>query len=572
MTTASPSTDRSSPVALNAALDQFFAHYCRRRPVNATLTGIHDFDDQLPDWSAAGLDALDAEMHDIERALSDALPTDGSHLRTSADFAGVDADLARAFLAIQRAENAGGHGVRANPALWTGEAIFAVVSLMIRNFASVEERMAAAVSRMRAIPAFLEEMEGTIGDRPIPAPWTARAAKECEGARILFSSGIDAWTAIGSGHMPELRDAARLAAVAFERCAQWLSSRVAASSDSMSCGAEMYDLLLARGHWCARSRADLLADARERLPVERARLEAMGRDVAGSWPDAREALAAIHPSSSDYLAIFQRIWNESRAHADADKLVTWPDWPIRYTVFPPQTRDAAPFLYYLFYRSPAPFDRFDVYDYVVPALPSNDTATEQHLRAWNTSVIKLNHVVHHGGIGHHVQNWHAYNRGRSRIGQIAAVDCASRIGMFCGGTMAEGWACYATALMDETGFLTPLEQVSEQHSKLRFLARAIVDIELHQGSMTFDDAARFFVEHADMSPDVARGEAAKASMFPGTAVMYWLGTQGILDLRETVRARLGAGFSLAAFHDELLSYGSIPVPLIAQLITSGADA
>ena len=29
--------------------------------------------------------------------------------------------------------------------------------------------------------------------------------------------------------------------------------------------------------------------------------------------------------------------------------------------------------------------------------------------------------------------------------------------MFLGGTMAEGWACYATDLMAECGFLTPEE-------------------------------------------------------------------------------------------------------------------
>jgi hypothetical protein len=561
----------ASNPALNAALDRFFAHYYLRRPVNATLTGIHDLDDRLPDWSVAGLDALDGEMQELERALTDASPNDARSTGVS-DFAPIDATLARSFLAIQRAENAGSHGVRANPALWTGEAIFGVVSLMIRNFAPIDDRMASAVSRMRAIPAFLAEMERTMGDRPIPAPWTARALKECEGARLLFAGGMHTWAAESVALTSALSDAARLAAAAFARCTEWLKARVEASSEAMGCGTEMYDLLLSRGHCCSRSRADLLADARSRLSIERARLEAMGRELAGSWRDGRDQLAAIHPSPDEYLPTFQRIWHEARAHASAHNLVAWPEWPIRYTTFPPQTRDAAPFLYYLYYRSPAPFDRYDVYDYVVPALPSNESGSRQHLRTWNTSVIKLNHVVHHGGIGHHVQNWHAYHRGRSRIGQIAAVDCASRIGMFCGGTMAEGWACYATALMDETGFLTPLEQLSEQHSKLRFLTRAIVDIELHQRTMTFDDAARFFSEQADMSPDVARAETAKASMFPGTAVMYWLGTQGIFDLRETMRRRRRSAFSLATFHDELLSYGSIPVPLIARLMTETSDA
>ena len=48
----------------------------------------------------------------------------------------------------------------------------------------------------------------------------------------------------------------------------------------------------------------------------------------------------------------------------------------------------------------------------------------QMLRATNDSVIKLNHVVHHGALGHHVQNWYAY-RGASRIGMRRAVTCSA---------------------------------------------------------------------------------------------------------------------------------------------------
>jgi uncharacterized protein (DUF885 family) len=167
-----------------------------------------------------------------------------------------------------------------------------------------------------------------------------------------------------------------------------------------------------------------------------------------------------------------------------------------------------------------------------------------------------------------VQNWHAYNRSRTRIGKVAAVDCANRIGMFLGGTMAEGWACYATELMEELDFLSPLERLSEQHTRMRLLARAIVDIELHQGSMTVAEAAQFYEREIGMPADVARAEAVKNAMFPCTAIMYWLGTQGILDLRATMKQRLGYAFSLKRFHDTMLGYGSIPVALIARLMTA----
>jgi uncharacterized protein (DUF885 family) len=191
---------------------------------------------------------------------------------------------------------------------------------------------------------------------------------------------------------------------------------------------------------------------------------------------------------------------------------------------------------------------------------------QRRLRANNTSVIKLNHVVHHGAIGHHVQNYYAYH-GPSEIGRVAAIDCASRIGMFLGGTMAEGWACYATDLMDDAGFFTPEESVAQQHTRARLLARAMVDIGLHEGSLSFDAAAAFYHDAIGMTPETARAETCKNSMFPGTALMYWLGTEELHQLRRERERREGAAFSLRGFHDQVLQYGSIPVPLIAELMS-----
>ena len=197
-------------------------------------------------------------------------------------------------------------------------------------------------------------------------------------------------------------------------------------------------------------------------------------------------------------------------------------------------------------------------------LPADEQS--RRLAQWNHSAITLNHVVHHGAIGHHVQNWHAYHQSRSRIGAIAAVDCASRISMFLGGSMAEGWACYATGLMEELDLLTPLERLSEQHTSVRMLARAIVDIELHTGAFSLNDAIQFYCTEVGMPVETATAEANKNSMFPCTAIMYWLGTHAIRDARSRVAARDGDAFSLRAFHDAVLSRGSIPALLAVSLL------
>jgi len=556
---------------VSSTLDRFFEHYYKCRPVNATFTGVHQYAATLPDWSLDVLAAQRDEMRMLHAELTTEYPAPEAEVRYRDHPDLLDAELARAFLEIQLAEDACIHGARGNPALWSGEAVFSAISLMIRDFAPLAERIDAAAERLEALPVFLAEAERTTHDFAFPESWQARSLRDCQGAAILLTGGIDRWLALGDcapAHAHRVRRAADEARRAFEAFAEMVRAHAAAPDDAASCGPELFDLLLRRGHQCAQPRAELLVQARAQLREAQRRLEAMTHEHGPTWPDVQARLASDHPEPDHYLAAFTRTWDACRATVIEHNVLTWPDWPLRYTMIPEFTRDAAPYLYYLFYRSPAPFDAYRVHDYVVPALPEPNSET--HLRTWNHSVIKLNHVVHHGSVGHHVQNWHAYHHATSRVGKIAAVDCANRIGMFCGGTMAEGWACYATQLMDELGFLTPLEQVSEQHSRVRFLARAIVDICFHEGSLSFNDAVAFFVAEARMELGVARAETTKCSMFPGTALMYWLGTQTILDLREERRRALGTSFELRKFHDELLSYGSVPTPLVSRVMRSSS--
>jgi uncharacterized protein (DUF885 family) len=538
-----------------AWLDRFFESYYRLRPVNATFTGMHDHDDRLPDWSPNGLAAMAGEM----RQLRASRPAVELSIRPS--IAELDVTLADAYLEIQLAELEDRQFVRGNPSLWAGEAVFAIISLMTREFAPLERRMESAVRRMRGLPRFLADARATFGAAAVPAAWRDKALRECEGARRLFGVGTARWAASCDNRKlgRDVLSASVVALDAFEAFAAWLQ-QCAVGPEIIGCGPELFDLLLARGHWCATSKEDLAMDAVEQLTIASDRLQKMAHAVdPNGWPGVQARLAEQHPSTDEYLLAFEEMAEGCRELAVAKNLVTWPDAPIRFVPIPETTRDAAPYLYYLFYRSPAPLDRIETHDAVVTpidAMMPPDTQ-ERLLRGMNDSVIKLNHVVHHGSLGHHVQNAYAACS-TSRIGQIAAVDCASRIAMFSGGTMAEGWACYATELMDEAGFLTELERVSEQHTQVRMLARAVVDISIHAGAISLDEATHFYVDHASMSVDAARGEAIKNSMFPGAAVMYWLGTQGIRDLRAR------SDRPLREFHDELLSFGSIPVSLIGR--------
>ena len=548
-----------------AALDRFFESYYRLRPVTATFTGVHDFDRVLPDWSPAGLSLAIGEMKMLRRTLAEIAVSEPPRFPDE-----LDVTLADAFLEIQIAEHESKHFYRGNPALWTGEAIFSVLSLVIRDFAPVSERLTSATARLRALPDFLAAARETLVAAP-PA-WKEKALREVRAGNLLFGASLLRWIGqiAGDGEIAaDAQSACIDADKALNAFGSWIDKSLRTAQDSRySAGAPMLELLLARGHSETRSIEALLAEATTALDTATAALdECVASAGCRDWADAQDQLASLHPTREGYLTRFAEIWERARSAALAHDLVTWPDAPIRYAPIPQHTREAAPHLYYLFYRSPAAFDRYAVYDYVVTPIDDTLALDEQQrrLRTANDSVITLNHVIHHGGIGHHVQNWNAY-RSASRIGQVAAIDAASRIAMFSGGSLAEGWACYVCDVMEEVGFLTPLERAAQQHTRVRLLARAVADLSLHTGRMTLDQTAQFYSTRGMMPEPVARAEAVKNSMFPGTAVMYWLGTTGIHELRAKLRAREGPAFSLKKFHDRFLSYGAIPVALISKLM------
>jgi hypothetical protein len=547
----------SDAPAFTRWLDDFFTSYYRRNPVSATFIGVHDHDALLPDLSPAADAAAAAELDDLLRRL-DSLPAEPLAAPEQ-----LDRELARAALEIQRWELGAAQFQAGNPCVYTGEAIFGCISLVLRDFAPLPERMAALEARLRAVPALLAQGRGRL--RRAPADWIARARRECAGAQAFLGDGID-WLRAQHGLAGGLRAAADGAAQAFVEFDTFLQRGLTPTADGYAAGEAAIELQIRRAHFLEQGADAIAADARAVIAECQAALDAGAAQFgARDWREALAGLAAIHPSVGDYYSRYTELWEACRATASEQNLLSWPDYPLRYVPQPVWARAAAPQLYFLFYRAPAAFDQVPVVEYLVTPIEPDMPADEQlrRLRATNESVIKLNHVVHHGAIGHHVQNWHAY-RAPSRIGRVAAVDCASRIALPCGGTMAEGWACYATDLMDEAGFLTPLERYSQHHARLRMAARALVDVELHRGRLTLDQAAALYADAAGMAPEAARAEAVKNSMFPGAALIYLSGTDQIHALRRTLAAREGAAFSLRRFHDRFLSYGSIPVALIAR--------
>ena len=546
-------------------LDRFLASYYRHRPVNATYIGVHDYDHKLPDLSESGVDACVSEMTQLQKDLA-ALPPE-----TLSEAQKMDRRLASGFLEIQQWEFQSTHFHRGNPSFYAGEAIFGVLSLFRRPFAPFDERLKSATERMNGIEVLLQQARKNI--ESAPSAWTERAIKECDGALAFLETGLSQLLRDNHVESNEADDAAGKAADAFRQFKHWLQSDlVLRPNDAYGCGEEAFNLMLQKGHCLDMDPADVEAYAWEQMRESQEELDAHASDFGAS--DWREALAKLqdhYPTLDHYFPHHYGLWRACRAMAEQNDLVTWPECAIQFIPRPQWARGAAPHLYFLPYHSAPAFDEIPAVDCMLAPIDWSAPAAERMrmLKASNNSVIKLNHVVHHAALGHHVQNWYAYNRAESRIGQIAAVDVASRLALFCAGTMAEGWATYSVKLMDEVGFLTALESYSLHHARVRACARAIVDVGIHTGKLTLEQAQDFYSERVGMSAGASRAEAVKNTMFPGAAMMYLIGSDAIVGLREEMKSKHGDRFNLKKFHDAFLSHGSVPASLIAQSMRTG---
>ena len=539
-------------------LDRFLTSYYRHRPVNATFIGVHDYDHLLPDLSLEGVEACVSDMTRLRQDLA-ALP---SEPLTEAQQ--MDRRLASGFLEIQQWEFQSNHFHRGNPSFYVGEAIFGVLSLFRRNFAPFPQRLEAATERMNAIDALLTQARENI--EAAPAAWIERAVRECEGALAFLETGIHHLFRDNNVDSCQAESAATNAADAFRRFKHWLETDLPAN-DAYDSGEQAFNLMLHQGHCLDMNADEVEAYAWDQLRESEAMLDAHANDFdASNWRDALAKLERQYPTVDHYFPHHYGLWRACRAVSEQNNLVTWPECDIRFIPRPPWAQGAASKLYFLPYHSAPAFDPIPAVDCMLAPIDWSLPAGQrlQMLKASNNSVIKLNHVVHHAALGHHVQNWYANNTAESRIGQIAAVDVASRLAFFCAGTLAEGWATYSVKLMDEVNFLTALESYSLHNARLRACARAIVDVGIHTDKLTLQQAQDFYAERVGMSAGASRAEAVKNTMFPGAAMMYLIGSDAIVNLREEMKSKHANRFNLKNFHNAFLSYGSVPVSLIAR--------
>lgn len=521
-------------------------------PVAATAAGYHlhagvPLDELLDDLSETGIDRRRVFLAAFEKRLSQ---IDREKL-TPQDRA--DYDLIRNRIDLEQLEWNVLRTYQHDPTVYLGligQALFAPYTL---EYAPKELRFFHIARRLETVPALLKHAQRNLIDSPEPH---REAARESIAALIALIEKTLAPQA-PEDIREKFQAVSANASDALREFDAFLATDLATKTSDWRLGAEKYERKFQLTLMSDRPSNEVLADAQKAMEEIRAEMVRIGgKDL----PKTLDKIALQHASREAFLSGAQRDLEEATRFVNAKVLLPLPDTTNLRVVETPA-----------FQRSAYPVGGFNPAPPLQPALEAQYWLTpipadwpaeraESKLREYNVFGLKLL-TIHEAMPGHYVQFEYASAiepRGRRLLRAL-----------FGSGTSIEGWAVYATHMMIEEGYLNgdPGLRLTFLKQMLRVVSNAILDIRMHAGGLTDEEAMKLMVEAAYQEREEAEAKLRRAKLTSCQLPTYFVGWVDFLRLRSRFRGYQGQTFLLPKFHETILREGALPVPAVSLLLT-----
>ena len=140
--------------------------------------------------------------------------------------------------------------------------------------------------------------------------------------------------------------------------------------------------------------------------------------------------------------------------------------------------------------------------------------------------------------------------------------------------LSQAWSFYLEKLFEDEGYyeavLPHMEALKTRMARLQMrmwrVQRILTKLRMAKGEMSFDEAVAAYVEKIGMEPTNAFIEVQRDSQNPSPPGREIIGEMVILEMREEYQRRFGEHYSMKNFHEALLSYGELPLPMIRRLM------
>lgn len=504
-------------------------------PVAATYAGVGTHDARLGNFTRADVRTSLAALKAMVTAF------EGCEVESIGDEIDQTAVINDLRVTIARFEKEKPHEV--NPEFHLSYLLGGLFVLMMRGDQPLEDRGRALAGRLREAPRFLADARATL-DRPAKI-FTETALSVARGGPTLLGEAIPEFA---SRLSPEcagaVLEALGTAREAFDAFVEFLAAELSDRSDgAFAIGRQAFDFRLHYEHALRETAPELLRYGEALVAELEGELARRADTLAPGvrWRVLAERLREQHPKVETLVASYAAEMERARKFVMERGLVAVPDGPLQVIATPSFMQPLIPFAAY---DPPGAFatERTGFFYVSVP-----DGAM---LRDHCVHEIACT-ALHEGFPGHHLQ----YLIAQAQPSPVRRVVSSP--------LTVEGWALYCEELMAEEGFLARPEEAFFQRLHLLWRAvRIVLDVRLHTLGMTSEQAVQYMVDVLGIGRGSAQAEVARYCGTPGYPLCYAVGRRELVRLREDYRRREGASFSLRRFHDDVLSYGGLPVALI----------
>ncbi|MGO8795169.1 MAG: DUF885 domain-containing protein [Candidatus Sulfotelmatobacter sp.] len=554
-------------------------------PSSASQAGYHQhvdpktgktiaLDALLDDMSVAGMAQQRRVYAQWRERFHNETPLASLGVEDAADWQLIDDQIALNLLEFDRIQN-----YKHNPTVYVELLGSALFQPLTDDYAPEDARLGHVLSRMAAIPRFLDQARSELADAdPI---FIKVAIEENDGNIDLIQNTVATAIPAGSKLKAQFDQVAPHAIAALKNFSLWLQDDLAKRKTERTwrLGKELYAEKFRLVMETPITPDQTLGDAERELKKTRAEMLQIALPLHKQYFPEHDDHASLGPQERENKVIsevLQKI-SEDRPKRDElmqtvkDDLVGIRQFIIDKKIVSLKSRDnlkvipTPPFMRGIYsvagFHSAPPLDpNAEAQYWVTPIDPKTpEDKAESKLREYNNWVLKWL-TIHEALPGHYVQAEHA--------NEIQPVTRRLIRGLFSNGAYVEGWAEYIAQVMMQQGFADndPRYRISYLKVWLRAVGNTILDVRMQTMNMTDDEAMSFMMNDAFQTRAEAEGKLQRAKLSSTQLPTYYVGTSEWWRLRRAYEAAKGKTFTLADFHDRALDQGALPVPWLENIL------
>jgi hypothetical protein len=327
--------------------------------------------------------------------------------------------------------------------------------------------------------------------------------------------------------------------------------------DSWMLGREAFDYAL-RTRWNMDLTAEDLLARGERAMLETERMaQEVARRIdpdATHWQQVYRQLEAHHPTAEGLKDAYQTQIDAARLFLIENDIVSLTPGERVITVdTPPAMRASSPFGTF---QSVDPFGDDLTGKLVLTPIDTDGTPEQieaslrRHPNAWIPII-----AAHEAYPGHHVDG--LMRRDNPRLLRKMVREPI----------MSEGWGLFVEEMMFREGFLRGDDvRLSQIRNRMWRAARVVLDVSLHTGRMTPEEAIAYLKDRVGFDDRTARLDVTMYMHGPTYASAYLIGMEEIQQIEADYIQRFGEPEHPKDLYDRLLGVGSLPPAYVREIL------